>query len=169
MLALYSVLVWATTTGSFGVRGCFRTCWPNLRLCRRLSSFLPRDACGFGKATWPDNSEAAILATALVSTGVLAFTAETGWRADTQALAFAPVPLFIWASLRFGAWGLSASLLGTSMFSIWNAMHGRDPFIGASRIQNVMTLQILFCSVGSPLLLLSVCHHRGVGDKSTTS
>jgi signal transduction histidine kinase len=99
--------------------------------------------------------EAAILVTALVSTGVLAFTAETGWRADTQALAFAPVPLFIWASLRFGAWGLSASLLGTSMFSIWNAIHGRDPFIGASPAQNVMTLQILFCCVGSPLLLLS--------------
>ena len=92
---------------------------------------------------------------ALVSTNALSFTATTGWRANTPALAFASVPLLIWACLRFGACGLSTSLLGTSLFSIWNAMHGRDPLTQISALQNVQTLQILFWSVGLPLLILS--------------
>jgi signal transduction histidine kinase len=109
----------------------------------------------FHERTTSRELEAVLLAAALTSISVLSFTGETGWRAQTEALAFAPVPLFIWACLRFGACGLCASLLGTALFSIWNATHGRDPFAGSSPLQNVLTLQIFFCSVGIPLLLLS--------------
>jgi len=98
--------------------------------------------------------EATLLATAIVSMSVFAFGAESGWRGNTPALVYSPLPVLLWATLRFGVGGGSISLLASSLIALWNALHGRDPFIGGSVSQNVLTLQILFCSIGPPLMLL---------------
>lgn len=99
--------------------------------------------------------EALSLAIGVVSVSILAFGGQEGWRGNTPALIYLPLPLLVWASVRFGAGGLSASLLGVALISIWNAMHGLDPFPPGSMLENAVTLQILFCSVGPPLMLLS--------------
>jgi two-component system sensor histidine kinase UhpB len=99
--------------------------------------------------------EATLLAIAVVSTSVFAFGAESGWRGNTPALVYFPLPVLLWATIRFGVSGMSASLLATSLIALWNALHGRDPFTGGSVSQNVFTLQILFCSIGPPFMLLA--------------
>lgn len=99
--------------------------------------------------------EATLLAIAIVSTSGFAFGAESGWRGNTPALVYSPLPIILWATVRFGVGGVSASLLATSLIALWNALHGRDPFTVGSVSQNVLTLQILFCSIGPPFMLLA--------------
>jgi signal transduction histidine kinase len=99
--------------------------------------------------------EATLLAIAIVSTSVFAFGAESGWRGNTPALVYSPLPVLLWATIRFGVGGVSASLLATSLIALWNALQGRDPFTVGSVSQNVLTLQILFCSIGPPFMLLA--------------
>jgi two-component system sensor histidine kinase UhpB len=98
--------------------------------------------------------EATLLAIAIVSTSVFAFGAGSGWRGNTPGLVYFPLPVLLWATIRFGVGGVSASLLATSLIALWNALHGRDPFTVGSVSQNVLTLQILFCSIGPPFMLL---------------
>jgi two-component system sensor histidine kinase UhpB len=70
-------------------------------------------------------------------------------------MVYAPIPLFLWAAIRFGVGGLSMSLLGVAPFAIWNAMHGRGPFIFASPDQNILALKVFFSATACPLMLLS--------------
>ena len=99
--------------------------------------------------------EPTLLAIAIVLTSVFAFGAESGWRGNTPALVYSPLPVLLWATIRFGVGGVSISLLATSLIALWNALHGRDPFTGGSVSQNVLTLQIFFCSIGPPFMLLA--------------
>jgi signal transduction histidine kinase len=75
--------------------------------------------------------------------------------ASTPALLYAPLPLLLWASVRFGTSGLSLSVLGIALISIWYTMHGIEAFPFASMRQNVLSLRILLCLVAVPLLFLS--------------
>jgi signal transduction histidine kinase len=42
-----------------------------------------------------------------------------------------------------------------ALISIWNAMQGRGPFTAASMAENVLSLQVLLCTVTLPLLFLA--------------
>jgi len=68
---------------------------------------------------------------------------------------YAPLPLLLWATVRFGSGGLSLSLLSIALVSTWNAMQGRGPFIAPSMAENVQSLQVMLCMVATPLLFLS--------------
>jgi two-component system sensor histidine kinase UhpB len=50
---------------------------------------------------------------------------------------------------------MHASLLTIAVISIWNAMHGHDPFTTGTRVESVLTLQIFLCTIAVPLMLLS--------------
>jgi signal transduction histidine kinase len=99
--------------------------------------------------------EAGLLGIGIVLGSILIFGGEEGWRGNTPALLYGLLPFLLWASVRFGVGGLSASLLASALISIWNAMHGRDPFISGSMEQNVLTLKIYLVTIGMPLMLLS--------------
>jgi signal transduction histidine kinase len=99
--------------------------------------------------------EAGLLSVATVSIAVFAFGAAGGWRGNTPALIFIPLPFLLWAAVRFGSGGMHASLLTIAVISIWNAMHGHDPFTTGTRVESVLTLQIFLCTIAVPLMLLS--------------
>jgi two-component system sensor histidine kinase UhpB len=100
-------------------------------------------------------AEAALLAVGTVSIGIFAFGAAGGWRGNTPALMFIPLPFLLWAAVRFGSGGMHASLLTIAVISIWNALHGRDPFTTGTKVESVLTLQIFLCTIAVPLMLLS--------------
>jgi len=93
------------------------------------------------------------IATALVT--FLIFGFDGLYPASTPALLYVPLPFLLWAAARFGLGGLSVSVLSTALISIWHTTHGRAPFPDASMAQNVLSLQILFCTVVVPLMFLS--------------
>ena len=76
---------------------------------------------------------------------------------DTSpALLYAPVPLLIWAALRFGLGGISASTLVITILAIWGTMQGRGPFLTQTPSENALALQLFLLMVATPLMLLAV-------------
>jgi signal transduction histidine kinase len=107
------------------------------------------------RATLSRWSEGALLAVTISLVSSIAFGLENMLPNSIPALVYAPLPLLLWASLRFGSAGLSASLLVVSIVSVLGAMHGRGPFTSTSIGANILALQALLCSIGVPLLMLS--------------
>ena len=96
--------------------------------------------------------EAGVLAVGIVTVSLLVFSAENG-AGSMLALIFAPLPLLLWAALRFEAGGLSASMLAVALISAWNAMHGRGPFAKLSVADDVLSLHVLLTVFALPLML----------------
>jgi two-component system sensor histidine kinase UhpB len=99
--------------------------------------------------------EGVVLATAVVLVSVIVFRADTLLRTGIPALIYLPLPLLLWASVRFGPAGLSASLLTIALVSVHSLMHGRGPFISTSVAESVLSMQVFLTMIGVPLLLLA--------------
>ena len=87
---------------------------------------------------------------------LLVSIAVFGLEGSDPALLYAPLPLLLWAAVRFGLSGLCASLLVVAFLSLSNAIAGRGPFVIQSVIENSRSLQIFLMTVSVPLMLLSV-------------
>ena len=96
--------------------------------------------------------EAALLALGLLIVGLVSFLARDMVPTNTPALLYLPLPLLLWAAIRFGPEGLSASLLAVSLFAIWGAITGLGPFSRESAEANALSVQ-LFLIVGATTLL----------------
>jgi len=100
--------------------------------------------------------EAVLLGVSTVLVSIFVFGFHSALVATTPAVLYFPLPLLLWAAVRFRLAGLSLSLLCLALISMWYTMHGRLPFPYASMQQNILSLQILFCLVAVPLMFLSV-------------
>ena len=100
--------------------------------------------------------EAALLAVSIVAVGWFAFVRAAAGPETSPALLYAPIPLLIWAALRFGVGGMSASVLLITILAIWGTMQGRGPFLAQSAVDNVLALQLFILMAATPLLLLAV-------------
>ena len=86
--------------------------------------------------------EAGILGTSIVVSGVFAFDRAPAGPTASPALLYAPIPLLIWAAVRFGLGGVSVSMLIITFQAIWGTMHGRGPFLTQTPAENVLALQL---------------------------
>ncbi len=100
--------------------------------------------------------EACFLAVGLVGVGYLAFDRLAAGPDTSPALLYAPVPLLIWAALRFGLGGISASMLLITILAIWGTMQGRGPFLMQTPAENALALQLFLLVAATPLMLLAV-------------
>ena len=72
---------------------------------------------------------------------------------SVAALIYLILPLLLWAAVRFGSGGTSASLLLVAVLVSWNAIHGRGPF--AALETQVLSLQTFLCAMSVTLLFLA--------------
>jgi PAS domain S-box-containing protein len=100
--------------------------------------------------------EAWALAAGIVAVGYVAFDRLPAGPDTSPALLYAPVPLLIWATLRFGLGGISASMLVITMLAIWGTMQGRGPFLTQTPSENAVELQLFILMLATPLMLLAV-------------
>ena len=100
--------------------------------------------------------EGCLLLAGIVAVGWLAFDRSVAGPDTSPALLYAPIPLLIWAALRFGLGGVSASVLLITSFAIWGTMLGRGPFLEQSPEENALALQLFILFAATPLLLLAV-------------
>ena len=100
--------------------------------------------------------EALVLAVGIGAVGWLAFDHLPAGPDTSPALLYAPVPLLIWAALRFGLGGISVSVLAITMLAIWGTMQGRGPFLTQTPEENALALQLFILVAATPLLLLAV-------------
>jgi PAS domain S-box-containing protein len=97
--------------------------------------------------------EAIALIVALVVVGHLAFSAPEG--KSPPALLYSLVPLLLWSTLRFGSTGVSTSMIAIAFVSIWDAVHGRGPFIEQGALINVFSLQLFLFFTAAPFMALA--------------
>jgi PAS domain S-box-containing protein len=100
--------------------------------------------------------EACVLAAGIAAVGYVAFDRLPAGPDTSPALLYAPVPLLIWATLRFGLGGISASMLVITMLAIWGTMQGRGPFLTQTPSENAVELQLFILMLATPLMLLAV-------------
>ena len=68
---------------------------------------------------------------------------------------YAPLPLLLWAAVRFGPEGTSASLLLVAVLTVWGMVAGRGPFVTRAPLGDLVHVQLFLFATSMPLLLLS--------------
>ncbi|HEX5507727.1 MAG TPA: MASE1 domain-containing protein [Pseudolabrys sp.] len=69
-------------------------------------------------------------------------------------LLYLPLPLILWAAVRFGVTGASSAVLLVSLVLIWRTLNGPSLFNIGSAEDNVFALQIFLIGLATPILLL---------------
>ena len=105
--------------------------------------------------------EAGLLAANILAVGYVVFDRLPAGPDTSPALLYAPIPLLIWAALRFGLGGISASMLVITTLAIWGTMQGRGPFLAQTPAENALALQLFLLVAATPLMLLAVA----IGDE----
>jgi len=106
--------------------------------------------------------EAALLILALLSVNTMVFY-KLELTADS-ALLYLPLPLLIWAAVRFGSRGASAAICVLTFLAIWSARYGYGPFSTRSAEENALSIQMFLIVMSVPLLLLAaVIEERSKG------
>src|SRR5207245_10359956 len=87
---------------------------------------------------------------------VVAFKADT-WtpRNCLPALLYLPLPLVLWAAVRFRTRGASAAILVLTVTSIALTSQAPTVFVRAEAEDNVLALQVFLTAVAAPVLLLA--------------
>jgi signal transduction histidine kinase len=98
--------------------------------------------------------EGGVMMGGLLVVGALAFDAAPGV-VPPALLLYLPLPFLLWAALRFGPAGASATMLLLALLAIWGGSHGRGPFVGADPHVSVLAIQVFLIFVGVTLLVLT--------------
>jgi signal transduction histidine kinase/integral membrane sensor domain MASE1 len=99
--------------------------------------------------------EAALLGLASLVIGWLIFTAKPDNPDAAPALLYLPVPILVWAAVRFGPQGLVTALAAVTLMAVVGAANGLGPFVGRSAPADILTLRLFLLGVGMPLFLLA--------------
>jgi signal transduction histidine kinase len=151
-----------TVSNHFGTR--YWVEWRNLSISNAVTAIVlvPALLIGFhhlsakAKASRARVLEACSLAVGLLAVGYVAFDRLPAGPDTSPALLYAPVPLLIWAALRFGLGGMSASMLVITIQAIRGTMHLRGPFLTQTPVENALALQLFLLMLATPLMLLAV-------------
>jgi PAS domain S-box-containing protein len=100
--------------------------------------------------------EALLLTTALVVVCVVTFEVGAGTQGSgfLPALLYLPLPLIVWATVRFGIKGASGAIFVVTIVLIWRTLKGHNLFTEGNAESNVLALQTFLIGLATPVLLL---------------
>jgi len=112
--------------------------------------------------------EAGILFMSLFAVGIVVFNTQESTLQEAPARLYWPLPILVWAAIRFGLRGVSTGLLLLMFLAIHGATHGSGPFLaGSSSAHNALSIQGFLILISVPLLMLaSVIEERQVTEAS---
>jgi len=99
--------------------------------------------------------EGGAITLALIAVGWLVLVRPSGLGTNLPIALYVPLPFLLWAAVRFGPRGTSASLLTVAVLVTWATTRGRGPFATESPDGDLLHLQLFLFVVAVPLLLLS--------------
>jgi signal transduction histidine kinase len=99
--------------------------------------------------------EACLIVVGLIAVCVRVFNWPTAGAASVPALVYLPLPLLLWAAVRFGPIGINTCLLIVAFLSIAGTVNGQGPFATGTPAENVPALQLFLATVSIPLMLLA--------------
>lgn len=100
--------------------------------------------------------EALILVSCLLAVCVTAFNVAEARESSTPVLVYASFPLLLWAAVRFGPAGTSASILLVAFLAIWSASHGGGPFGYNIDAAHAKVVQLFLFVVALPLMAIAI-------------
>jgi len=101
-------------------------------------------------------SEALALSTALVVVCTVTFAVGPGTQGSSflPALLYLPLPLIVWATVRFGIKGASGAIFIVTVVLIWRTLNSHNLFTGGDAESNVLAMQTFLIGLATPVLLL---------------
>jgi PAS domain S-box-containing protein len=99
--------------------------------------------------------EAGLIAAGLIIVSIRVFFWPAGPQGSVPALVYLPLPVLLWAAVRFGPAGVNVCLLFVALASITAGVHGHGPFAASSTGENVLSLQLFLFAISLPLMLLA--------------
>jgi len=97
-------------------------------------------------------AEAVLLAAALLASAYVGFPAAS---AQYPVLACAPIPLMLWAAVRFGPRGAAGAIFVITLMALGAALTGRAPFAASSPEHTIFSLQTFLAVLSAPFLVLA--------------
>jgi PAS domain S-box-containing protein len=109
-----------------------------------------------GRAPIWSNVEGLLLGLVLLFFCMFAFELATRalGRGLVPALLYLPLPLVLWAALRFGVKGASSAVMIVTVVLIWRALNGPSLFSAEDPETNVFGMQAFLLGLAIPILLL---------------
>jgi signal transduction histidine kinase len=100
--------------------------------------------------------EPAVLAVTLVCICIVAAMAAGRLTSHSllPAVLFLPLPIILWAAVRFGEKGASAAILIVAVILTWRTLHGRGLFPDEDPERSVLALQLFLTGLAIPVLML---------------
>jgi len=102
------------------------------------------------------NLEAGQLGAGLLLTIARVFTWSTGLETNTPALMYLPLPFLLWAAVRFGPRGATASLAVVTLLAMSGTLRGHGPFSSSTPADTALSLQLFLITISPPLMFLAV-------------
>jgi PAS domain S-box-containing protein len=101
--------------------------------------------------------EAAAVAASLIIVCSLAFEAGSAIvpASFLPAAIYLPLPVVLWAAVRFGVKGASGAVLLVSVILVWRALNGPSLFLAGDPETSVLALQVFILGLAIPVLLLA--------------
>ena len=106
-------------------------------------------------SSWQRYLEAGLLAAGFLIVGLVGSSSQTTGPDTRPTLLYLPLPLMLWAAIRFGPRGSSSALLVVSVVQIWAALHGLGPFATQSAEMNALSVQLFLILASLPLMFLA--------------
>ena len=106
-----------------------------------------------GRVTPARIIEGSLVALGIGVVGTYVFASLPSGPETSPALLYAPIPLLIWAALRFGLGGISVAMLLITFAAIWGTMRGHGPFLTQTPAENALALQMFLLMTAAPLML----------------
>jgi PAS domain S-box-containing protein len=128
---------------------------PNLTIPPLILMLASRRSVVPRRGSWPRYAEFAAVMGGLLVVQVAVFGEEAAGPHSSAALVYAPLPLLLWAAVRFGIGGMCLSLLIFAFLSLSAALAGRGPFMTRSPQENAVLLQMFLIASSVPLILLA--------------
>ncbi|HEX5865350.1 MAG TPA: MASE1 domain-containing protein, partial [Casimicrobiaceae bacterium] len=111
-------------------------------------------AASLRSAGWRRSVEAGVLFVGLLVIGALVFGTPIA-TTDSPALLYVPLPLLLWAGLRFGPAGASISLTIVAFLAIFSAGNGIGALGTGSAAENASAVQMFLIFIAPTMLILA--------------
>jgi signal transduction histidine kinase len=99
--------------------------------------------------------EVGLFIASLSAVGFIVFVRPDAGHATQPSLFYAPFPILLWASARFGTGGVCASMLVIGAVATWGVLNGSGPFVGHEPIQDALSVVVFLVVTTIPLLLVA--------------
>lgn len=99
--------------------------------------------------------EASFIGICLAAVCVYVFVWPGSGEERVSALLYAPMPLLIWATVRYEIAGVCASVLLIGAFATWGVLQDVGPFVQHAPVRNALTTVLFLNVICIPLLMLA--------------